>query len=267
MDDGDVGGLNATVPHSARIWNYWLGGKDNYASDRELGDQIQAMDPAIVQIARANRDFLRRSVTALVTECGVRQFLDIGTGLPSTDNTHEVAQRAAANARIVYVDNDPLVLSHARALLASNPEGTCAYLDADVRDPDAILAGAADVLDFRRPVALMMLGVIAHVTDDETAYAIVRRLTGALPSGSYLVLSDGTEVVHPAARRAMTEQWNEAGENPRINRSPAQYARFFDGLDLLEPGVVSVTRWRPDAVEHGSAPEEVDCFGGVARKP
>jgi hypothetical protein len=278
----DVPLINSSVPHSARIWNYWLGGKDCYEIDREVGDQIRELNPEIVHIARAQRAFLKRAVTYLAGEVGIRQFLDVGTGLPTFDNTHEVAQRIRPEARIVYVDHDPIVLAHATALLTSTPEGATDYIDADLRDPAAILEGAGRMLDFDQPIALMLLGIAAHVPDD-SAYGIVQRLVDALPSGSYLVFCDSTEVFHPKEMRAMVAQWNEASDNPRVNRSPEQLARFFDGLELLEPGLVSVAQWRPAPSEAGTAvedepetedelrkaevdPQEVDSFGGVAHK-
>ncbi|MGC9544581.1 SAM-dependent methyltransferase [Streptomyces sp. UG1] len=257
--------INSGVPHSARIWNHWLGGKDCYEIDRQVGDQIAEANPAIRDIAREQRAFLVRTVEYLVTEAGLRQFLDVGTGLPTANNTHEVAQRLVPETRIVYVDHDPIVLAHAEALLTSTPEGATAYIDADLKNPEAILEQAATTLDLTQPVALILLGIAAHVTDD-SVYAIVSRLVDALPSGSYLVFCDSTEVVHPEQQRAMIEQWNKASDNPRLNRSPEQLARFFDGLDLLEPGLVSVSRWRP-ADTDAQAPAEVDTFGGVARKP
>ena len=260
----DASSINSGVPHSARIWNYWLGGKDCYEIDRLVGDQIVAANPQILDIARAQRAFLVRTVEHLVREVGIRQFLDVGTGLPTADNTHEVAQRIAPETRIVYVDHDPVVLAHAEALLTSTPEGSTDYIDADLRDPEGILQAAAKTLDFTRPIALVLLGITAHIVDD-TAYDIVGRLVEALPSGSYLVLCDDTEVLDPEAMRTMIEQWNEAGDNPRINRSPEQLARFFDGLELLDPGLVSVSRWRP--LPAGTEPREVDDFGGVGRKP
>src|SRR5580658_670942 len=180
--------LDTTVSHSARIWNYWLGGKDNYAVDREAGDKVAAMLPSIVAQARADRAFLGRAVRYLAGEAGIRQFLDIGTGLPTADNTHEVAQRVAPDARIVYVDNDPLVLSHARALLTSSREGVCNYIDADLREPDKILAEAAKTLDFTQPVALLLLGVLHHIPDTGQAQEIVRRLVAGLPPGSFLAI-------------------------------------------------------------------------------
>lgn len=257
--------IDETVPHSARIWNYWLGGKDHYDVDRQVGDGIARANPGIVTTARAQRAFLCRAVRHLATEAGVRQFLDIGTGLPTVDNTHEVAQRAAPSSRIVYVDHDPLVLTHARALLTSTPEGVTQYIQADLRDPAAILRGAAGTLDLSEPVALILLGVVAHITD-ESAYEIVGTLLDGLPSGSHLVFSDSAEVVNPQAVRDMVRQWNRTSDNPRVNRTREQIAGFFDGLELLEPGLVSVPRWRPEALPFGE-PDEVDNLGGVARKP
>jgi hypothetical protein len=176
--------INTAVPQSARIWNYWLGGKDNYPVDRAAGDQYREAFPEIVDVARASRQFLTRAVRYLAGEAGIRQFLDVGTGLPTADNTHEVAQRVAPQSRVVYVDNDPLVLAHARALLTSTPQGATSYIDADLHEPDKILQGAAETLDFTRPVALMLMGILGHVTDYDEARSIVRRLLDALPSGS-----------------------------------------------------------------------------------
>jgi O-methyltransferase involved in polyketide biosynthesis len=255
--------LDTNRPHSARVWNYFLGGKDNFAADRQLGEQVRAVYPQIVEVARASRSFLGRAVTFLAAEAGIRQFLDIGTGLPTVDNTHEVAQRVDPTCRVVYVDNDPLVLAHARALLTSSSQGVCDYVDADVRDPDTILAAAATTLDFTRPVALTMLGILGNVVDYEQARAIVRRLVDAVPAGSYLVVNDGTNVIQTHARDEATQISIDAGA-PYIARSPDQIAGFFDGLDLLEPGVVSTSRWRPGP---GPLPDEVDAFCGVARKP
>ena len=182
------------------------------------------------------------------------------------DNTHAIAQRVDPSCRVVYVDNDPLVLVHAEALLTSGPEGARDYLDADVHDPDVILAGAARTLDFSEPLALILLGITAHITDDDQAYAIVRRFMDAAPSGSFLVLCDDTEVFHPDEMAEMIRQWNAASDSPRVNRSPERIARFFDGLELVEPGVVPVSLWRPDP-SPWDGPREVDDFGGGARKP
>ena len=259
--------IDTTVPHSARIWNYWLGGKDNFAVDREAGDKVAAMLPSIVTQARADRAFLGRAIRYLAGEAGVRQFLDIGTGLPTVENTHEVAQQVAPEARIVYADNDPLVLSHARALLTSSPEGVCDYIDGDLREPEKILAQAVRTLDFTRPVALMLLGVLHHISDTDLAYSIVRRLTAALAPGSFLAINHSTSAIHGAAMEEAVAHWNLVGTPSMTLRSPQQIARFFDGLDLLEPGVVSCSRWRPALRSAGGQPAEVDEFCGVARKP
>ncbi|MFD0687129.1 SAM-dependent methyltransferase [Actinomadura fibrosa] len=265
-EHGPAPEIDTSVSHVARIWNYWLGGKDNYPVDREVGDQILTMLPDVARLARASRLFLNRVVWHLTAEEGVRQFIDVGTGLPTVDNTHEVAQRAAPESRIVYVDNDPLVLAHAQALLTSTPEGATAYIDADLREPDRILEAAERTLDFSRPIALTLMGILEFITDDEEAYGIVRRLVAALPSGSFLAMYDGTNVVHGAASDRIVEVWNASGNAPLVLRSPEGIARFFDGLELLEPGVVSVTEWRPE-VTVGDAPEAVDAFGAVGRKP
>jgi S-adenosyl methyltransferase len=259
-------GIDTTKPHPARMWNYWVGGKDHYPIDREVGAKIVEVFPDIINVARHSRAFLGRVVRHLAGEAGIRQFLDIGTGLPTHDNTHEVAQRVAPTCRIVYVDNDPLVLVHAQALLTSAPEGACAYIDADVRDPDTIVAESAKTLDFARPIGLIMLGIMGNVVDDAEAYAIVRRLVAALPAGSYMALNDGTSVVHGSQRDEAIEVSNEQGSSPYVSRTPEQIARFFDGLQVLEPGVVSVSRWRPEASPFG-VPPEVDAFCGLGYKP
>ncbi|GGW54308.1 SAM-dependent methyltransferase [Streptomyces xantholiticus] len=257
--------IDTTRPHTARIWNYWTGGKDNYPVDQEAGDQIRELHPGIGDYALADRRFLGRAVRHLATEAGIRQFLDIGTGLPSADNTHEVAQRIRPDARIVYVDNDPLVLVHARALLTGTTEGRTDYLDADLRDTDGILAQAAKTLDFAEPVALMLLGVVIFIEDDEESYAVVRRLMDALPSGSHLALSHTiTSPSMPDVDEAVAF-WNEHGTPRLTQRTPEQVARYFDGLELLEPGVVSCNRWRPDEQDL-TAPADVAMYGGVARK-
>jgi len=258
--------LDTTVSHSARIWNYWLGGKDNFAVDREAGDKVAAMLPSIVVQARADRAFLGRAIRYLAGEAGIRQFLDIGTGLPTANNTHEVAQRVAPEARIVYADNDPLVLLHARALLTSSPEGVCDYIDGDLREPDKVLDQAARTLDFTQPVALMLLGIVHHIPDTDQACSIVQRLTAALAPGSYLAINHSTSAVHGAAMEEAVAHWNRVGTPSMTLRTPQQIARFFDGLDLLEPGVVSCSRWRPDLSPVGGQPPEVDEFCGVARK-
>jgi hypothetical protein len=255
--------LDTSVPHSARVWNYWLGGKDNFAADRAVGDQVREMYPEIVEVARASRAFLTRAVSFLAGEAGIRQFLDIGTGLPTADNTHEVAQRIAPESRIVYVDNDPLVLVHARALLTSTAGGATDYIDADVRDPEKILQGAADTLDFDQPVAVMMLGILGNVADSDEAHSIVSRLVAAVPSGSYLVVNDGTKTsqMHEEVER----KTQEAGHQ-YVLRTPEEITGFFDGLEILEPGVVCTPRWRPEPGASG-APAELAVYCGIARKP
>ncbi len=260
-------GLDTTVSHSARIWNYWLGGKDNYAADRLAGDKVAAMLPSIVIQARADRAFLGRAIRYLAGEARIRQFLDIGTGLPTADNTHEVAQRVAPEARIVYADNDPLVLVHARALLTSTPEGACDYVEGDLRDPDTILAKAARTLDFTQPVALMLLGILHHIPDTDEAYSIVRRLMAALAPGSFLAINHSTSAVNGEAMEEAVRHWNQVGTPSMTLRTPQQITRFFDGLELLPPGVVSCSRWRPDLSPGEEQPPEVDEFSGVARKP
>ncbi len=256
--------LDTGVPHTARTWNYWLGGKDNYPADREAGEQFLALMPGLAVGARAVRAFLVRAVRYLAGEVGIRQFLDIGTGLPTANNTHEVAQAVAPECRIVYVDTAPLVLVHARALLTSSPEGVTDYLDADLRDPDTILRQAAKTLDFTQPIALMLLGIINHIMDTDEPYTIVNRLLDALPAGSYLVLSHPTAEVDGDLMLEGMRIWNESGGTPPITaRSRQELIRFFDRLELLEPGVVSVSQWRPDI----ATPAAVFEYCGVGRKP
>jgi hypothetical protein len=255
--------INTEVTHSARFWNYLLGGKDNYAVDREAAKQLLTLVPSLRDTVRAERGFLIRAVRHLAGEAGIRQFLDIGTGLPTANNTHEVAQKTAPECRIVYVDNDPLVLAHARALLTSTPQGSTDYLHADVHDPDEILQQAARTLDFTQPVGLMLLGIVNFIPDTDEAQAIVNRLLSALPSGSYLVLSHPTAEVDGQAIEEAMRLWNESGAAPIVSRSRQQLIRFFDGLELLEPGVVSCSRWRPI---RGAIPPEVFHFSGVGRK-
>jgi O-methyltransferase involved in polyketide biosynthesis len=258
--------IDTTVSHSARVWDYWLGGKENYPVDREVGDRIAETFPDIVEHARMDRAFLGRAVRHLAGEMGIRQFLDIGTGLPTADNTHEVAQRVAPESRIVYVDNDPLVLAHARALLTSTPEGATDYIDIDMRDPEAIVAAAARTLDFERPIAITMLGVLWHILDDGDAKAIIDRYLAAVPSGSYLAIAHPTLEVTGERMADAIRHWNEFGKPPGTHRTPQQLAALLDGLELVEPGVVSCTRWRPDDTSQG-APDEMDLFVAVGRKP
>jgi hypothetical protein len=256
--------IDTSVPHSARIWNYWLGGTDHYEVDRAAGDAYREAFPGIVDVARASRHFLERSVRFLALEEGVRQFLDVGSGLPTADNTHQIAQRVAPESRVVYVDNDPLVLMHAHALLTSTPEGVTEYLEADLREPGRIVEAAGRVLDLSRPVALILSGILGHVPTYEQALSIVRRLMAGLPSGSYLSLNEGTDTDEDYVRAQ--QAYNESGAIPYRLRGMAEIAGYFDGLDLLEPGVVQVPRWRPDMAPVGE-PRDVGQAGGVARKP
>jgi hypothetical protein len=256
-------GIDFTTPHSARIWNYWLGGKDNYQADREAGEEFLSVYPEQRDKARACRHFLARTVRYLAVEAGMRQFLDIGTGLPTANNTHQIAQSFAPDSRIVYVDNDPLVLAHARALLTSSPEGVTSYLDADLRDPDAIVAKATGTLDFSQPVALLLLGVLGHIEEYDEARSIVSRLLNALPPGSYLVQCDGTNTSD--AYIAAIERYRESGGVPYNLRSSEQIAAFYDGLELVEPGVVDIPQWRPEP-NHIGEPRDVDQCGGVGFK-
>ncbi|NUR44326.1 MAG: SAM-dependent methyltransferase [Streptomyces sp.] len=255
--------IDTSVPHSARIWNYWLGGKDNYPVDEAAGDAYTAVFPGIVTIARSSRAFLGRAIRYLVQEAGVRQFLDVGTGLPTVDNTHEVAQRIAPESRIVYVDNDPLVLTHARALLTSTAEGVTAYEDLSLYEPERILDQAGKTLDLSRPTALILSGILGHVADHDLARDLVARLLAGLPSGSYLCVNDGSRGTDPDYEQAQ-DGYNETGAVPYFLRPVEQITAYFEGLELVDPGVVSVPLWRPDA---GARPEPIGQHGGVGRKP
>jgi len=261
-----IRGFDARVAHPARVYDYWLGGKDNFEADRIAGEETIAAYPAIRASARANRAFLERTVRYLAAEQGMRQFLDIGTGLPTASNTHEVAQSVAADSRIVYVDNDPLVLVHARALLTSSPEGVTAYLDADLREVDYLLQQAADTLDFSRPVAVMLLAILHYIPDLDEAQRIVARLMSAVPPGSFLVISHAASDIDPDEMAEMIRRMNEhLAEGNHVGRPRGVVAQFFGGLDLVEPGVVKVTEWRPRSNVEAAGPTSL--WGGVARKP
>jgi hypothetical protein len=251
-----VSTIDTSVPHSARVWNYWLGGKDNFEVDREAGDRVRAVFPAIVDNARAQRAFLGRAVRYLTAERGIRQFIDLGTGLPTADNTHEIAQSLAPESRVVYVDNDPLVLVHARALLTSSPEGGTDYIEADARDPETILREAGRLLDLDQPVAVIMLGILGNIPDYDDALAVVSRFVEAIPSGSYVVINDGTDASDEITEGAKVS-------HGYVLRKPAEIARYFEGLELDEPGLVATTRWRNE----GDDSAQLDGMGGVARKP
>lgn len=258
--------IDTTRPHSARVWNYLLGGKDFYPVDREAADQYKKTFPGIVDIARTDRAFLGRAVRFLTGE-GIRQFLDIGTGLPTMDNTHEVAQRVAPECRIVYVDNDPLVLLHAEALLKSSEEGVCDYIDADLRDPDKILERAAQTLNLDEPVAIMLLGILHLVPDFAQVHQSVMRLLDAVPPGSYLAITHATLDFdgETTAQAEAQQEWNKKAD-PMTPRTRADISRFFDGLQMVEPGLVSMSRWRVEATPWGE-PAEVAGFCGAGRKP
>jgi trans-aconitate methyltransferase len=256
--------FDTRVPHIARIYDYWLDGKDNFAADRQAAEAAVAAAPGIKPGVRANRRFLGRAVRYMA-EAGVRQYLDIGTGIPTADNTHQVAQSVAPDARIVYVDNDPIVLAHARALLTSDPEGVTDYIDADARDAEAILAGAGQTLDLSRPVGVMLMAILHCIPDEDDPYQLVQSLLDGVPGGSFLAIS------HPARKQEAVagggeEVLNRSYDQNVTLRSREQVSRFFDGLDLVEPGVVPVTQWRPDSPLDRDSPW-LPIVGGVARKP
>ena len=255
--------FDTSVAHPARVYDYWLGGKDNYQADREAAAQMIEVLPNILPGVRANRAFLRRAVQYLAGEAGIRQFLDIGTGLPTVENTHQVAQSIAPESRIVYVDNDPIVLAHARALLTSNPEGATAYIDADARDTGTILREAAKTLDFSQPVAIMALLILQYIPDSDAPHQVVSRLMDAVPSGSYLVISDTTTDIDTERVSAGTARLNaRLGPAQLTPRPRAAIARYFDGLDLVDPGLVPVPHWRTLA-----NPLVIPAYAGMARKP
>jgi SAM-dependent methyltransferase len=251
------------VPHPARIYAYWLGGKDHYAADRHAAEEVIRLRPQVVAGARANRAFLSRVVRFLAAECGVRQFLDIGTGLPAPNSTHEVAQAIAPECRIVYVDNDPLVLVHARALLTSVHQGSCDYLAADVRDTPAILAGAAETLDLTRPVAVLLLAILHFVADEDDPTGIVTSLARQLIPGSFVVISHLTHDFAPGSVTAGVAAYNALVPMPLVPRSHSQVSALFAGLPLVPPGVVPLTEWRPTCT--GSSPQAADMYAGAAR--
>jgi SAM-dependent methyltransferase len=257
-------GIDITVPHPARVYDYWLGGKDNYRADREAAAEAVKIFPKTVESARSCRAFLSRVVTYLTAEAGIRQFLDLGSGLPSAQNVHEVAQSIAPDSRVVYVDHDPVVLLHARALLRSHPEGATGYIQGDIRNTDAILAKAAETLDFSQPVAVMLLAVLHFVTDEQDPAGLIRAVMDAVPPGSYLAIGHHTADIDPEVRAfaARLSELNPAF--PATLRDRQQVADLFAGLDLVEPGVVQISRWHPAPdLGTGAAP----LWGGVARKP
>ena len=255
----------ASVAHVARVYDYFLGGKDYFAVDREAAEQAMRINPDIVSTARANRAFLVRATSYLTREAGIRQFLDVGTGMPTNNNIHEVAQSIAPDARIVYVDHDPIVLSHARALLTSAPEGVTDYLEADLREPGKILAEAAQTLDFSRPVAIMLIAVLHLIVDADDPYDLVRELIDAAVPGSYVVISHVASDIDTGAMISMTNRLNELMEQQAVPRTHQEVADFFAGLDLLEPGLVRVPEWRPASAS--AAAVRAQMWGAIGRKP
>ncbi len=257
--------IDTTVAHPARVYDYWLGGTNNFAADREAGERVLAATPGLRQRVKANRAFLARSVRFLAGEAGIRQFLDIGTGIPSADNTHQVAQSVAPDARVVYVDNDPIVLAHAQALLASGPQGVTQYIHGDLRDTAAILRAAAGILDLTRPTALLLVGMLHLIPDHERPGQIVAALMDGLPPGSYLVISHPASDILPGQAEAQ-KRYNERVSTAQKLRTRAEVARLFDGLDLVPPGLVYIHAWRPGPDDVAPA-DGVSAHGGVARRP
>ncbi|MEV3922674.1 SAM-dependent methyltransferase [Actinomadura coerulea] len=269
-DEWVPAGIDPTKAHPSRRYNYWLGGKDNFAVDRESAEVVASAWPTVSLSARENRKFLKRVVGHLAGEAGIHQFFDIGTGLPSAGNVHEVAQAVEPTSRVVYVDNDPVVLVHARALLNSDPAGRTAYIEADLREPDKILAnpGLRDTLALSRPAALMLVATMHFVTDDHDPYGIVSRLLSALAPGSFLVMTHATSEHLTPEQYAENEEANARSGVPFRLRTREEFARFFDGLELLPPGITSVVDWRPD-VPPGDRPsvEDVSMLCALARVP
>jgi len=256
--------IHTDIAHPARVYDYWLGGKDNFAADRAAAEQVLNVMPEILDTVRGNRQFLVRAVRFL-RDAGIGQFIDIGSGLPSSPNVHEIAQAGGTGARVVYVDNDPVVVAHARAMMVSGPDGSCDYVDADVRDPAVILKAAGRTLNLGQPVALMLLLVLHLIPDADGPHAVVRSLVAGLPAGSYLVVSHPAADIRPDSVAEMTRKMNQRLKGPKATaRRHDQVSRFFDGLELLEPGVVEPPQWRPDPGE--PAPPDVTIWCGAARK-
>jgi O-methyltransferase involved in polyketide biosynthesis len=266
-DRGDLSRFDTSVSHPARVYDYYLGGKDNFAADRVAAEAGLKVFPGVLQSVRANRAFLERVVRYLTADAGIREFLDIGTGLPSANNTHEVAQSIAPESRIAYVDNDPVVLMHAEALLAGSDAGATHYVDADLRDEETVLREAAKVLDFSKPVAVMLIGVMHFILDEDRPYEIVETLLEAVPSGSYLAMSHMASDVYPETIAEFTRVLNEQTKPSErgTHRTHAEVARFFDGLELVDPGVVQISKWRPRTEFEANA--MAPLWGAVARKP
>jgi hypothetical protein len=256
--------LDTGIPHPARVYDYWLGGSDNYQADREAGDRVAATQPSVRPAVRANRAFLRRAVQYLAADAGIRQFLDVGTGLPTNENTHQIAQAIAPESRVVYVDNDPIVLVHARALLAGSPAGATTYLQADARDPEHILREAAAILDLSRPVAVMMLAVMHFIPDADDPPGIAARLMAGVAPGSYLTITEATrDIDTERITQAATVFNTQRVAAQFVPRTRAEILRYFDGLEFVAPGLVTLPQWRATASREGWIP----AYGGVARKP
>jgi O-methyltransferase involved in polyketide biosynthesis len=267
----EPGSFDPRVANPARVWNYWVGGKDHFAVDREAAEMVLELLPHMMLLAQLTRRFLIDTVHQMAADYGIRQFLDIGTGLPTADNTHEVAQRVAPESRIVYVDNDPVVINHAHALLTGAAEGVTDYIDADLRDPATILARAAQVLDFSQPIAVFLIGVLHFIAESEDPYGLVRRLMDAVPSGSYLVIVHGASDIQAEAVAESSRVYNEMSSVPYTPRSREQVARFFEGLDLIDPGLVPIGQrplpGQPDG-SVGTAPADGGTsYCGIGRKP
>jgi len=255
----------ASIAHVARVYDYLLGGKDNFAVDREAAEQAMRINPDIVPTARANRAFGARTTGFLVGQAGLRQFLDIGAGMPANNNIHAVAQSIAPESRIVYVDHDPIVLTHARALLSSVPEGVTDYIEADLREPGKILAEAAQTLDFNRPVAIMLTAILHLIPDRDDPYDLVSQLVNAVAPGSYVVISHAASDIDTGAMISMANRLNELMAQQAVPRTHREVAAFFAGLELLEPGLVRIPEWRPASVSESAV--RAQMWGAVARKP
>jgi hypothetical protein len=265
LDISDTERLDTGTAHIARVYDYWLGGKDNFTADRIAGDEALQAFPGLISSVRANRAFLARSVRYLAGERGIRQFLDIGTGIPASNNTHEVARSVASETRVVYVDNDPMVLAHARALLGSGPHGATSYIDADLRDTGRILENAGKTIDLAKPVAVMLIAVLHLIRDEDNPRRIIDELMAAVPPGSSLSISHVPSDMHMGQMSEMSDRLNRLLAQPSTYRSRAEVTAFFDGLELVEPGVTPIQQWRPATPQDASAVAAM--WGGVAFKP
>ena len=264
-DGGTLPGFDTGVANAARMWNYWIGGKDNFRADREAGEQVLEAMPALPVVAQMLRRFLITTVEEL-SAAGVRQFLDIGTGLPTADNTHDVAQRAAPESRIVYVDHDPVVISHARALLTSSPAGKTDYIQADLRDWPTIAAGAQRTLDFSRPVAVLLIAVLHFILDEEDPHRLISRMMADLAPGSYLVIAHAASDIQAGTAAAMAQSYNATSSLTITPRDGATVARFFDGLEMVGPGLTPIDQWRGSGPAT-TADSGLSCYCGIGRKP